>query len=260
MSDVVPPVSSPSADDPYRTSPPPPAFDRLIVPHAGQQRMALSIGHGLARARIRVDPAATALISIDPGGGLAPHVQVTPDRVRLAWPPSFGDWMRLLFTGARSELAIVLHPDVEWTLAIRGGAADVRADLSAGRCAGVEIAGGCTEVELVLPRPSRPHRRTDLRRRSRCPPRPPRGQRRRARDRRRCGVAPARRPGARRHRWPDAPPHRHRDRRSALRALDRGRRGGRRGHPGVRAVAVPETRGSGAVEAGSHHSAAGDDR
>jgi hypothetical protein len=142
-------------DHPYRTAPATPPADPLSVPYAGQSRMRLVVGGGLAGARVRIDPDAVALVRVDPDDGPVPRIRAEADTVRLVWPISVGEWARLVFGGIRSAPVIVLHPAVEWSIAIRGGLSDVRLDLAAGRLAGIEIGGGCSEVELELPALSR---------------------------------------------------------------------------------------------------------
>jgi hypothetical protein len=143
------------ASNPYRT---PAAFsaDPLSVPYAGQSRMRLVVSSGLAAAYVRIDPDAVVLIRVDADGGPAPRLRANGDTLWLEWPRSFAEWARsLVFGGVRSLPEIVLHPAVEWSLAIRGGLFDARLDLAAGRIAGIEIGGGCSEVDLELPAISR---------------------------------------------------------------------------------------------------------
>src|SRR5690349_13687427 len=134
---------------PYRTPPTEPSTDPLAIPYAGQARLALVVAGGLAHARVVVDPDARALIRVDPGAGAPPNLRLDGDTVKLGWHASFGDWVRLVFAGHRSAVTIVLHPAVEWSIALRGGAADVQLELAAGRIGGVEISGGCSELEVA---------------------------------------------------------------------------------------------------------------
>ena len=123
----------------------------LSVPYAGQARMRLVIGGGLANARVRIDPSAVDLIRIDPDCGPAPRLRADGATVRVVWARSFGEWARYALAGARPAPEIVLHPDAEWSLLIHGGASDVRFELAGAKIAGVEIGGGCSEVDLELP-------------------------------------------------------------------------------------------------------------
>jgi hypothetical protein len=151
----VPPDPAPFAGDPYRTPPAPTADDPLALPYAGQARMALVVAGGLAGARVVVDSAARALIRVDPGAGSPPRLRLDRDTIRLGWAASFGEWVRLLFAGQRSPMTIALHPAVEWSIALRGGAADVQFELAGGRVAGLDISGGCSEIDVALPEPAR---------------------------------------------------------------------------------------------------------
>jgi len=145
-----------TTDHPYRAVPPVHAFDpeHTRVPYDGQTRMRLTISSGLAHARIVVDPAAHDLVAVECGDGPRPRIRVAAGEVALRWRVSFGDWLRDVLTAGRDDVAIVLHPGVAWTLAIRGGLANLDCDLSAGAVAGIDIAGGCSQVRFDLPAPS----------------------------------------------------------------------------------------------------------
>ncbi|AKF04243.1 hypothetical protein [Sandaracinus amylolyticus] len=141
--------------DPYRTPARPPSerAHALSSPYDGQTHMRLVIASGLCRAHVRVDPSADALITIDPGVGPAPRLRVHGGEARVSWPMSPADWLHALVTGARDELAIVLHPAVAWSIAVRGGVSSLTGDLSRATLGGVEVGGGCSDVELELPKP-----------------------------------------------------------------------------------------------------------
>jgi hypothetical protein len=145
-----------TTDHPYRTGPAPRTFDpdSSRVPYDGQTRMRLTISSGLAHARIVIDPAARDLLAIDCGDGPRPRIRLAGGELALTWRRLFGDWLRDLFTPGLSDVAIVLHPAVEWTIAIRGGLARGELDLSAGTVARIDIAGGCSDVLLDLPLPA----------------------------------------------------------------------------------------------------------
>jgi len=145
-----------TTDHPFRTSPPAHGFEpeRTHVPYDGQTRMRLSIWSGLAHARIVIDPAAHDLVAIEGGDGPRPQLRLAAGEIALTWRVSFGDWLRDVFTGALDGLTIILHPAVEWTVAIRGGLSDIECDLSAGTVARIDVAGGCSHVLFDLPRPA----------------------------------------------------------------------------------------------------------
>lgn len=141
---------------PYRTAPAREPFDPdgARVPYDGQTRMRLTVGSGLGDARIVIDPDARDLVAIECDEGRRPHIRLSAGEVVLGWRASFGDWLRDVLAGGRGDLAIVLHPAVEWTIAVRGGAAHLACDLSAGSVARIDIAGGCSHVRFDLPLPA----------------------------------------------------------------------------------------------------------
>lgn len=150
------PTHDSTTDHPYRAVAPVHAFDpeHTRVPYDGQTRMRLTISSGLAHARIVVDPAAHDLVAVECGDGPRPRIRVAAGELALRWRVSLGDWLRDVLTAGRDDVAIVLHPAVEWTIAIRGGLADLECDLSAGAVARIDIAGGCSHVRFDLPLPT----------------------------------------------------------------------------------------------------------
>jgi len=147
-------TAQPSAH-PYRSAIEPFTLDcdELRVPYSGQTRMRLTLSSGLAHGRIVIDPAAQDLIAIHCGDGPEPHLRIAAGEIALSWRVSFGDWLRTALRPCNRDVAIVLHPAVEWTLAIRGGLADFELDLSAGAVARIDIHGGCSDVRFELPLP-----------------------------------------------------------------------------------------------------------
>jgi hypothetical protein len=156
MIDPTHPTSDSTTDHPYRTAPAPRTFDpdTSRVPYDGQTRMRLTISSGLAHARIVIDPAARDLLAIECGDGPWPRIRLAGGELSLSWRRVFGDWLRDVLTPGIDDVAIVLHPAVEWTVAIRGGLSRVELDLSAGTVARIDIAGGCSDVLLDLPPPA----------------------------------------------------------------------------------------------------------
>jgi len=147
-------TAQPSAH-PYRSAvePCPLDCDGLRVPYSGQTRMRLALSCGLSHGLIVIDPAAQDLIAIHCGDGPLPRLRIAAGEIALTWRTSFGDWLRDALRACNRDVAIVLHPAVEWTLAIRGGLASVELDLSAGAVARIDVNGGCSDVQFELPMP-----------------------------------------------------------------------------------------------------------
>lgn len=129
--------------------------DDLRVPYAGQTRMRLDVP-GFAHGAIVIDPQAQDLIAVDHGDGPPPQLRVTGNAIALSRRTSFGDWLLSVLRPWSSHATIVLHPAVEWSLAIHGGLAHGQLDLAAGAVARVDIHGGCSDVQLDLPRAEAP--------------------------------------------------------------------------------------------------------
>src|SRR5262245_33794766 len=141
--------------DPYRTrSADPTDGSPLSIPYGGQTRMRLTITSGMSSARLRVDPSADALLTIHHDTAAPPLLRVAGSEARLSWSSSFGDWLRHLFRGQHSDVEIVLHPAVAWELVVRGGLSSLDGVLTAGSVAGIEVSGGCSNVQLQLPKPT----------------------------------------------------------------------------------------------------------
>jgi len=139
--------------DPYRTrSQEPIAGSPLSIPYSGQTRMRLTISSGMSSARLRVDPSADALVTIHHEGG-APELRMAGSEVRLSWSSSLADWFRHVIQGHHRDLEIVLHPAVEWELVVRGGLSSLDGDLTAGSLTRIEVSGGCSNVEIQVPKP-----------------------------------------------------------------------------------------------------------
>ena len=146
-------ASHPSLTEPYPDANP--ELDGLTVPYTGQTRMRLTITSGMADARVRIDPDANELIAIDCSEGTPPRLRVSASELRVSWPhATIGSWLRAALAGESRDIAIVLHPAVEWTLQIRGGLARFEADLASGKLARLEISGGVSDARLDLPPPT----------------------------------------------------------------------------------------------------------
>jgi hypothetical protein len=143
--------SHPSRTEPYGDANG--ELDGLTVPYAGETRMRLTVTSGMADARVRIDPDATALIAIRWGDGAPPRLRVSASELRLSWSTTFESWLRSMVTCEDRDIQIILHPAVEWTLQIRNGLSHFEADLASGKVALLEISGGVSDARLDLPPP-----------------------------------------------------------------------------------------------------------
>lgn len=81
--------------------------------------------------------------------GTVPDVKVKDGTVTMRYP------RRLQILGWRTRSAeVMLNAAIPWQISLHGGAADVKADLSALDLAGLEYKGGVTTLQVNLPRPS----------------------------------------------------------------------------------------------------------
>jgi hypothetical protein len=101
-----------------------------------------------ALARSGESPADTESLIEASFEGTPPEVQIAEGDVRIVYQHRF--WF---FDCLRVGADIALHPAVTWSVAFRGGASRVNADLSGLAIGNVEIRGGVSDLRLVLPRP-----------------------------------------------------------------------------------------------------------
>lgn len=108
----------------------------------------LVLASGAVRLVLRADAAPGELYRAR-FAGAAPSVTVAGGTVTIRYP------RRLWHFGRDKQVvAIALNATIPWQIAIRGGAADVVAELGGLALAGLEIAGGASQVRLDLPEPS----------------------------------------------------------------------------------------------------------
>ena len=130
-------------------------LESITVPYAGQTRMQLTITSGMADARLRIDPDATDLIAIECNDHISPRLRVSSAELRVSCRhEKIWSWLLNTLAGEDSDIEIVLHPAVEWTLQFRGGLSRFEADLVAGKLERLEISGGVTNVRFDLPVPT----------------------------------------------------------------------------------------------------------
>ncbi|MFY1631795.1 hypothetical protein ACN27F_00715 [Solwaraspora sp. WMMB335] len=95
--------------------------------------LAADLGDQLLRART------------PPQGAVAPQVTVRDDSVQVGLAETGN--------GGTGVLDIELHRDVRWSVRILGGATEQRIDLTGTRISEVELAGGVSTLDIVLPEP-----------------------------------------------------------------------------------------------------------
>jgi DNA-binding MarR family transcriptional regulator len=117
----------------------------LSAPRAGAARGKLEVLRGTSRLAISAGPE-ELLYRVKSEGG-APKVTVRDGRVGVELVRS----LARLFTRRTTHLE--LCPDIPWDLVLRGGVANLQADLRGLRIAGVEVAGGVNDALLKLPTP-----------------------------------------------------------------------------------------------------------
>lgn len=80
------------------------------------------------------------------GGAAAPEVTTTDDVVRVG----------LVETGhdGAGDLRVTVHRDLLWSVVVLGGATSTTIDLTGARISAVDVAGGASTLDLMLPEPS----------------------------------------------------------------------------------------------------------
>lgn len=127
----------------------------VVVPYAGQRRARLMVTAGVGGVWLRGDPSATALVTVDSDGVRPPRVRAYDDEVWLQGPRSLSEWLSAWFDG-HEHYDVTLHPSVAWEVVVRGGVCGLHGRLDDVDLARVEFSGGCSEVDLSLPRPRQP--------------------------------------------------------------------------------------------------------
>jgi len=117
----------------------------LSTPRAGAARGRLEMLRGVSRVHIAAG-AEELLYRVRSEGG-APKVTVKGGRVGVEQVRS----LARLFT--RKTMHVELCPDIPWELALRGGVANLLADLRGLRVGSLEVAGGVHDATLRLPTP-----------------------------------------------------------------------------------------------------------
>lgn len=126
--------SEPRAGSPYRVEPTY-TFGKLV--YKG----------GAANVVIRTDTGLSGLAHGEFEGSKKPVVTERDGTVEVKWPKVW-PWQ-----WGSTKSTMLLREDVPWTIEIRGGVSDVRAELGRATLKAIDIAGGASDVELDLGRP-----------------------------------------------------------------------------------------------------------
>ncbi|MGQ5265056.1 hypothetical protein ACTWLT_30315 [Micromonospora sp. ZYX-F-536] len=124
------------------------AGQTMTAPLAGRRQATFVLVDGLSSFDLRVADLGDDLyrISSPAGSGVAPRPAVLGERVQLG----------VVATGASGERAVRVHLNerVDWRLQLSGGVSSQVLDLTRARLLGVELGGGSSRTELLLPTPN----------------------------------------------------------------------------------------------------------
>ncbi|HYN92230.1 MAG TPA: hypothetical protein VES42_00045 [Pilimelia sp.] len=120
----------------------------VAAPRADREAAVFDVVDGVDRVAVRVADIGADLyrVATPEGGPRAPRVAAAGDRFTL----TLADTRR----AGESRLDVRLSHRVRWTVRLAGGAKDQVVDLGAGTVRGVEILGGTSRTEVVLPKPA----------------------------------------------------------------------------------------------------------
>ncbi|TNH31839.1 hypothetical protein FHG89_00155 [Micromonospora orduensis] len=137
--------SRPDGSRPDGSGPARAAEQTMTAPLAGRQRATFVLVDGVSSFELRVADLGDDLYRIDTpaGSGVAARSEVRGDTVRLG----------LADTGASGVKAVrvLLNERVAWRLQLTGGVSGQVLDLTRARLLGVELAGGSSRTEVLLP-------------------------------------------------------------------------------------------------------------
>ncbi len=87
--------------------------------------------------------------------GVIPEAEARDGAVRIRYPhfAALG-WLRHALQGSRLAADVTLNGALPWRIAIRGGVAGLRGDLSMLRLEAFDLGSGASHVELALPHPA----------------------------------------------------------------------------------------------------------
>jgi hypothetical protein len=114
----------------------------------------LEFVRGVANVTIAVDPAMGELYRAH-FDGPAPEVGVRDGTVSIRYPQFAPfDWLRYGLRSRRQSDHIILNGSIPWQITVRGGAAQLHADLRGLQLRSFEVTGGASQLDLTLPRPA----------------------------------------------------------------------------------------------------------
>ncbi|MDG4766048.1 hypothetical protein O7632_18350 [Solwaraspora sp. WMMD406] len=129
-----------------------PAGDPAIAwtvqaPLADRTEVALEVLDGATDIRVVVEDVQDDLLRArtPQGGAVAPRISDDGDLVQVGLDDTGN--------GGAGVVEIALHPDVLWSIRVLGGATTQQVDLSGARVSAVELAGGASTMDLMLPQP-----------------------------------------------------------------------------------------------------------
>jgi hypothetical protein len=118
-------------------------------------KMTLEVAHGVSELAIAAATGHDDLVTVDFTGG-RPRIGVEGDVVRIhhGRDASLLTWLTdLLVHGVCGPTRVALGDAASWTLHMKAGTSELRADLSHVLLDALEISGGASDVALTLPRP-----------------------------------------------------------------------------------------------------------
>lgn len=117
-------------------------------------RGVLELGRGISKATIQADLTMPDLYRAHFDGPI-PHVQAQDGVVTIRYPDLLPfEWARYALFWGRQQAEIVLNATIPWQIEVRGGIADLDADLRKLHLAALDVSGGASHLTVLLPRPS----------------------------------------------------------------------------------------------------------
>jgi hypothetical protein len=112
----------------------------------------LDITSGISNFDLTGDPATQDLFRSQFVGQI-PDVRTRNERVTIHYQRSVIDWFKHLFLMNRHVAKVLLNTSIPWQIEIRGGVANMNADLWESQLRSLIVTGGIAETHILLPRP-----------------------------------------------------------------------------------------------------------